>query len=200
MQNDQTPAPETFTDIIKTSGPLSRLRIAFHTGRYRKVIALLAPGKVLDIGCGRPCESLPDQAFLRFLGRPGSVGLDLKRLEGPYEFRQGSVTALPFGDGELDNVTAMEILEHIREVPAALGEIKRVLKPGGVLIMTTPDNSPLWNLIWGVWSATVGRMWHHEHLVSYDAGQWRALLEEQFIVTDFKRNWRFDLVFRCVPR
>ena len=198
MQNNQ--APENFAEIIKASGPLSRLRIAFHTGRYRKVAAMLVPGKTLDIGCGRPCESLPDQAFLRFLGRPGSVGLDLKRLEGPYEFRQGSVLALPFRDGELDNVTAMEILEHITEVREALKEIKRVLRPGGVLVMTTPDNSPLWNLIWGVWSSTVGRMWHHEHLVSYDAGQWRALLEEQFTVTEFQRHWRFDLVFRCVPR
>ncbi len=198
MQNNQ--APENFAEIIKASGPLSRLRIAFHTGRYRKVAAMLVPGKVLDIGCGRPCESLPDQAFLRFLGRPGSAGLDLKRLEGPYEFRQSSVLALPFKDAELDNVTAMEILEHITEVREALKEIKRVLRPGGVLVMTTPDNSPLWNLIWGVWSSTVGRMWHHEHLVSYDAGQWRELLEEQFTVTEFRRHWRFDLVFRCVPR
>jgi 2-polyprenyl-3-methyl-5-hydroxy-6-metoxy-1,4-benzoquinol methylase len=198
LQNNQT--PENFEEIIKTAGPLSRLRIVFHTGRYRKVAAMLVPGKVLDIGCGRPCESLPDQAFLRFLGRPGSVGLDLKRLEGPYEFCQGSVLALPFRDGELDNVTAMEILEHITQVREALKEIKRVLRPGGVLVMSTPDNSPLWNLIWGVWSSTVGRMWHHEHLVSYNAAQWRALLEEQFTVTEFKRHWRFDLVFRCVPR
>lgn len=193
-------APETFEEIYRASGPLTRLRIAFHTGRYRKVIAMLNPGRVLDIGCGRPCEALPDQAFLRFLGRPGSVGLDLKKIEGPYEFRQGSVTAMPFKDGELDNVTAMEILEHITECREALKEIKRVLRPGGVLVMTTPDNSLVWNLIWGVWSATVGRMWHHEHVVSYNADQWRALLEEQFEVTDFRRNWRFDLVFRCVPR
>lgn len=193
-------APETFEEIYRASGPLTRLRIAFHTGRYRKVIAMLNPGRVLDIGCGRPCEALPDQAFLRFLGRPGSVGLDLKKIEGPYEFRQGSVTALPFKDGELDNVTAMEILEHITECREALKEIKRVLRPGGVLVMTTPDNSLVWNLIWGVWSATVGRMWHHEHVVSYNADQWRALLEEQFEVTGFRRNWRFDLVFRCVPR
>jgi ubiquinone/menaquinone biosynthesis C-methylase UbiE len=161
---------------------------------------MLDPGRVLDIGCGRPCEALPDQAFLRFLGRPGSIGLDLKKMEGPYEFRQGSVTALPFGDGELDNVTAMEVLEHITEVREALREIRRVLKPGGVLVMTTPDNSALWNAIWAVWSATAGRMWHHEHVVSYDAEQWRALLEEQFTVTGTGRNWRFDLVFRCVPR
>lgn len=196
----ETASPETYEEIYRASGPLTRLRIAFHTGRYRKVIAMLKAGRVLDIGCGRPCEAMPDQAFLRFLGRPGSVGLDLKKIEGPYEFRQGSVTAMPFKDGELDNVTAMEILEHITEVREALKEIKRVLRPGGVLVMTTPDNSMLWNLIWGVWSATVGRMWHHEHVVSYNAGQWRALLEEQFDVTDFKRNWRFDLVFRCVPR
>ena len=181
-------------------GPLSGLRIAFHTGRYRKVKAMLGEGRTLDIGCGRPCEHMPDQAFLRFLGRRDSVGLDLRELEGPYEFRRGSVTSMPFGDGEFDNVTAMEILEHITEVPAALAEIKRVLKPGGVFVMTTPDNSLLWKAIWAVWSGTVGRMWHHDHLVSYNAGEWREFLKEQFECAEMRRNWRFDLVFRCVPR
>ncbi len=179
--------------------PLNRLRMAFHTGRYLKVKAMLGPGKTLDIGCGRPCECMPDQAFLRFLARPGAVGLDLRDIKGPYGFFRGSVTAMPFKDGELDNVVAMEILEHINDVPAALAEIKRALKPGGVLVVSTPDNSPLWNLIWEIWSGTVGRMWHHDHLVSYNADEWRAMLERYFEVTVLRRHWRFDLVFRCVP-
>lgn len=180
--------------------PINRLRIAFHTGRYSKVKAMLGPGKTLDIGCGRPCECMPDQAFLRFLGREDAVGLDLKDIKGPYGFFRGSVYAMPFKAGELDNVVAMEILEHINEVPDALAEIKRTLKPGGVLVVSTPDNSLLWKLIWEVWSNTIGRMWHHEHLVSYNAEQWREQLERYFEVTALQRNWRFDLVFRCVPR
>lgn len=181
-------------------GFLSSIRFAFHTSRYRKVTGLLGKGRTLDIGCGRPCECMPDQAFLRFLGRPDSAGLDLKSMEGPCEFHMGSVTAMPFRDGEFGNVTAMEILEHITEVPAALTEIKRVLNPGGVLVATTPDNSLLWTFIWALWSRTAGRMWHHEHQVTYTANQWRALLEEHFEVTQMLRNWRFDLIFRCVPR
>ena len=178
--------------------PLNQLRMFFHKGRYAKVTAMLGSGKTLDIGCGRPCECMPDQSFLRFLARPDAVGLDLKDVKGPYGFFRGSVTAMPFRAGELDNVVAMEILEHITDVPAALTEIKRVLKPGGVLIMSTPDNSPFWTLLWDIWSSTVGRMWHHEHLVSYNAAQWRALLEHQFKVTELRRHWGFDLVFHCV--
>jgi hypothetical protein len=75
-----------------------------------------------------------------------------------------------------------------------------VLKPGGVLVATTPDNSLLWTLIWAIWSRTVGRMWHHERHVAYTAEQWRALLEKKFEVTHMLRNWRFDLIFRCIPR
>jgi len=180
--------------------PVNALRKTFHTGRYAKVKAMLGPGKTLDIGCGRPCECMPDQAFLRYLARPGSAGLDLKEIKGPYEFFRGSVTAMPFKDGELDNVVAMEILEHIKEVPEALAEIKRTLKPGGILVMSTPDNSFLWTALWEVWSSTLGRMWHHDHLVSYNAEEWRAQLERYFEVTDLQRNWSFDLVFRCVPK
>jgi ubiquinone/menaquinone biosynthesis C-methylase UbiE len=48
---------------------------------------------------------------------------------------------LPFGDNEFDLVTCIETLEHIRDVQLALSEIRRVLRPGGRLALTTPASA-----------------------------------------------------------
>src|SRR5215218_275340 len=45
---------------------------------------------------------------------------------------------LPFSDNVFDLVTCIETLEHVRDVQLALSEIRRVLRPGGRLAMTTP--------------------------------------------------------------
>jgi ubiquinone/menaquinone biosynthesis C-methylase UbiE len=48
---------------------------------------------------------------------------------------------LPFEDGEFDLVVCAETLEHVRDVQLALSEIRRVLRPGGRLALTTPAAS-----------------------------------------------------------
>jgi ubiquinone/menaquinone biosynthesis C-methylase UbiE len=48
---------------------------------------------------------------------------------------------LPFADNEFDLVSCIETLEHVRDVQLALSEIRRVLRPGGRLAVTTPAAS-----------------------------------------------------------
>jgi ubiquinone/menaquinone biosynthesis C-methylase UbiE len=48
---------------------------------------------------------------------------------------------LPFADNAFDLVTAIETLEHVRDVQLALSEIRRVLRPGGRLALTTPASA-----------------------------------------------------------
>jgi ubiquinone/menaquinone biosynthesis C-methylase UbiE len=48
---------------------------------------------------------------------------------------------LPFGDNAFDLVTCIETLEHVRDVQLALSEIRRVLRPGGRLALTTPASA-----------------------------------------------------------
>ncbi len=45
---------------------------------------------------------------------------------------------LPFADGEFDVVIAAEVLEHVHEDAAAIAELRRVLRPGGLLAVTVP--------------------------------------------------------------
>lgn len=85
------------------------------------------PKKVLDIGCGKGAilkvlkRKYPDIEF---------VGVD-PTFEGE-DIRKGSVYDIPFQDNSFDAVITFEVLQHTY-LEKALGEIYRVLKPGGIL-------------------------------------------------------------------
>jgi SAM-dependent methyltransferase len=55
---------------------------------------------------------------------------------------QGDATRLPFADGCFDRVIAAEVLEHIPDDGAALGELARVLRRGGTMAVTVPSYLP----------------------------------------------------------
>jgi 2-polyprenyl-6-hydroxyphenyl methylase / 3-demethylubiquinone-9 3-methyltransferase len=50
---------------------------------------------------------------------------------------RGDVTAVPLRDGCADVVTAGEILEHVTDLPAAVAQACRLLRPGGLLVLDT---------------------------------------------------------------
>lgn len=62
---------------------------------------------------------------------------------------RGNVYALPFRDAEFDKILMAEVLEHLDDEMIALAELKRVLRPGGTLVITVPhSNYPfLWDPI-----------------------------------------------------
>ena len=55
---------------------------------------------------------------------------------------RGDATRLPFDDGVFDRIVTSEVLEHIQDDVTAIGELTRVLKPGGVLAATVPASFP----------------------------------------------------------
>jgi len=55
---------------------------------------------------------------------------------------QGDATRLPFADATFDRVIASEVLEHIPDDVAAMGELARVLRPGGTMAVTVPARLP----------------------------------------------------------
>lgn len=57
----------------------------------------------------------------------------------------GSCTKIPFPDACFDMVTALDVLEHIPDDRAAAGEMIRVLRPGGLLVLTVPALMSLWS-------------------------------------------------------
>ena len=102
-------------------------------------------GDALDLGCG--------DARLTAELRAGSVtGADVsevalerarRRLPEARLVRVEPDAPLPFGDGEFDLVLCAETIEHVRDVQLLLSEVRRVLRPGGRLALTTPAHSRL---------------------------------------------------------
>ena len=102
--------------------------------------------RVLDLGCGNGRLTTHIDASERTAADVSAVALERARGRlGPSD-RTAELTPdapLPFDDGCFDRVVAIEVLEHVRDVQLFLSEIRRVLRPGGELALTTPLHGPL---------------------------------------------------------
>ncbi len=122
-----------------------------------ETLAVTPRDRVLDLGCGRGrhVHGLAARKNIRAVGLDLSFEDVLATRTGivppghaqPFDLCVGDVRRLPFGDGAFDVVICAEVLEHIRDYRVALGEIGRVLKPGGRLAVSVPRYWPEW-LCW----------------------------------------------------
>lgn len=105
-----------------------------------------AGGKALDLGCGRCLftDIQPHWPFQIFAGDL-DVGLirERKKEVPQNDWFVSDASHAPFCSGYFDALFLGEIIEHISDPGPVLKEWKRVLKPGGVLIITTPNRERL---------------------------------------------------------
>jgi 2-polyprenyl-6-hydroxyphenyl methylase/3-demethylubiquinone-9 3-methyltransferase len=117
---------------FKASVPADDARLV----AIRRALGPLDGLRVLDLGCGKG-------RFARRLAQGGAkvVGLDVSR--GMLEAAAGaglpclvaSARRLPFPDRAFDAVVAVEVFEHLGAIGTALDEARRVLRPGGRLVL-----------------------------------------------------------------
>lgn len=106
-----------------------------------------APRRLLSVGCG-PAEGL--EWLKPFAGPGGKVcGLDVEpaHAERPpegIEFVVGRLEDAPFDDASFDAVLALDVLEHLDDDAAGLREALRLVRPGGLLLVTVPALPSLW--------------------------------------------------------
>jgi len=115
-----------------------------HVHRYLAVRAMARGKRVLDIACGEGYGSkiLAAEAV-------SVVGVDVDEAavrhaaatytDANIGFLHGDIVAIPLGDASVDLVVSFETLEHLTDHRAMMLEIKRVLAPGGVLVVSSPD-------------------------------------------------------------
>ena len=109
----------------------------FARSGLRNAMADYAPkltGRLLDVGCGskpyRPLFSVD-----AYIGLDIDSALSRQRGMADY-FYDGN--AFPFVDGAFDSALCNQVLEHVFNPNEFLGEIARILKPGGKLLLTVP--------------------------------------------------------------
>ncbi len=124
---------------------------ALHAQIEEELTAALGggPARILDLGCGtggliRRLE--PRHAAWRWTGLEASpMACALARARSGVEVVEGAAERLPFADATWEAVVAADVLYHVEDDAAALGEIFRVLRPGGVLVANEPALPWLWS-------------------------------------------------------
>lgn len=185
---------ETY-DWVDVANNVRGLEAFFHRNRRRTVRNLMrrygAQAPMLDAGCG---------TGLNLASMPGgSIGIDLnprnlalirERLPD-HPVALGDIEAMPFEDQSFSTVVCTEVLEHVPYPATALEEMRRVLKPGGVLIGSVPCRSMIWKLRFLSSTCPGDEPFHNEYRIP----EVRAMLRG----FDIERVWhsalRFNVLF-----
>ncbi|HMD57772.1 MAG TPA: class I SAM-dependent methyltransferase [Solirubrobacteraceae bacterium] len=153
--------------------------------RMRFLLASVSAGeRVLDVGCGDGrfaaellrhgadvvAVDVAEEALRRAHAREGE--LDLRLIEGEGRW------ALP--DAAFDAVWAGEVIEHVADTAAWLSEVRRVLRPGGRLLLSTPAHGLLVRLRLALSARAFEAHFNPlgEHLRFYTRASLRRLIEE----------------------
>lgn len=138
-----------------------------HVAAYKLCAAALGPGRVVDVGCGVGHS-------YHLLAPRESVGVDVHgaALAGQ---KRATVVAdmrrMPFADGEFGGAIAVHSIEHVPDAERALGEIARVIAPGGCAVVVTPNRLTF---------ARPDEIIDPYHYIEYDPAELRALCEAVF--------------------
>ena len=170
------------------------LRVSFYPRRRVR-------GKVLDIGAG-------SGKYLRYLKEldwdvyglePSHRGVGFAHADGLTNVIHGSAPHIPFSDSMFDVVNLHHVFEHVEDPDPTLQAIRRVLKPGGEVIITVPNFSSLASRIFGRYWGGIDLP---RHLFYYNAQSLRGLLQKhgfQVVETFYSDTFRgFASAMSCL--
>ncbi|HTQ23519.1 MAG TPA: glycosyltransferase [Candidatus Binataceae bacterium] len=152
-------------------------------------------GRILDAGCGSSIiiQSLNNAVGMdyshnkvRFLRR---YGIPLVR---------GSAFALPFRAASFDCVISSQVIEHIPYDEVLFSELKRVLRPGGMLVIGTPDYDTIgWRTIEPLYGVLQPGGYKDEHITHYTRERLTEILKRHgFIYEEHAYVLRSELIMR----
>ncbi len=116
---------------------------------YRSYSSMAGKQKLLDFGCG---TGVLQDEFAKKFPLVSAYGIDISQDAIKYCKQRGLKNisvfdgkVIPFKDNTFDIITAIDVLEHVKDDYFASKEIFRVLKPGGLAIILVPAHQSLWS-------------------------------------------------------
>lgn len=153
-----------------------------HLNRYRFACQFVRGADVLDVACGTGYGS----HMLAKHGAKSVMGIDIsaeaidiatrKYMLQNVAFYVGNATSLPTADAAFDVVISFETIEHLVDHQAYLNELKRTLRPGGTVVISTPDKA-----VYNALNGNIPNPYHVHELSDYE---FYSLMETNF--TDCK--------------
>ncbi|MBI5587993.1 MAG: class I SAM-dependent methyltransferase [Deltaproteobacteria bacterium] len=162
-------------DSTRFFSPLEKVIRLLRVHRCRSVERFGKKGRILDVGCGRG-------DFLLLMKERGwePTGLELdERIERHgkkigIDLRSGSLETVRFPDSHFEAVTFWHVFEHLKNPEWALKECRRILKPGGLFVISVPN-------IGSLQARLSGKHWFHLdppfHLYHYSLENLNKLLD-----------------------
>jgi SAM-dependent methyltransferase len=198
------PTGNTYDKYGSTNLVVKRLMARFQAD-LGELWARAQPRTVLDVGCG---EGVLTEQWAKQNPNAKIVGIDLddpklrqewdRRQHPNLSFRVQEATSLPFADGEYEMACAIEVLEHVPDPLATLGEMRRVAQDW--LLLSVP-REPLWralNIARGAyWSALGNTPGHVNH---WSLRQFKALLMQYGNVVEVRRPVPWTMLLVAVTR
>lgn len=150
-------------------------------------------GKTLDIGCGSSVilQSINDVVGMDILHNKLRY---MRRYDVP--LMRASIFALPVGDATFDCIVCSQVIEHIPYDDQIFAEFRRVLRPGGLLILGTPDYDTIgWRTIEPLYGFFAPGGYKDEHITHYTRDRLIQLCREWgFALEDTAYVFRSELV------
>ena len=144
------PTGNTF-DKYGSTNPIVRRLMGGFERTLQELLQHAAPESILDVGCG---EGVLTERWAEQLDPRPVVGIDLEdpklqvewaaRQRPNLQFRAMPAEHLPFGDGEFDLATAIEVLEHVPEPEHTVAEMARVARR---YVLVSVPREPLWRVL-----------------------------------------------------
>ena len=113
-------------------------------------------GRLLDAGCGRDLEFSREFASdVQVIGLDLEEKLDTRNQASPFALR-GDLERLPFPENYFDLIISRSVVEHLRNPLAVFREFERVLRPGGRIVISTPNKYDYVSIV----AALTPYQWH----------------------------------------
>ena len=202
VATQEVPTGNTFDKYGSTNPVVKRLMGGFERNMF-ELLDRAAPGSILDVGCGEGV--LTEQWAQRTPGRVVGIDLEDPKLREEWErrctqpnlsFHAGDGHKLPFGDGEFEAATAMEVLEHVPDPAAVLGEMARV---SSSWILVSVPREPLWrglNMARGAYWRDLGNT--PGHLNHWSKREFAGLLRQYGEVVELRSPFPWTMALARV--
>lgn len=157
--------------------------------RLKMRLAFFPHARLLDVGCGAGHASFIAASQVKdviaydlsadMLETVGNAARE--RGLNNLQTRQGYAESLPFADESFDIVISRYSAHHWQDVGQALREIKRVLRPGGTVIVM--DVMSPGNAVLDIWLQTIEALRDTSHVKNYSSGEWSTMFSDAGLLT-----------------